>query len=138
LSATAILDGSLTGKHVVQEFRPFPESLEWELGLRYYQKQGSKAFIQDAEPIPYAINNDGWQTGVRPRADSSAGATTAAARSAAGAWATMEGPGITTASNTAAVNRRFMNTSSAQKADPAPIVVPGQLGSIRGAILPAE
>lgn len=41
-SATDILDASLTGKHVVQEFRPFPESLEWELGLRYYQNRGSK------------------------------------------------------------------------------------------------
>ena len=54
-----VLDDSLAAKDVIQEFRPFSSSLEWELGLRYYQRRGSDAFIHDATPIPYAINNDG-------------------------------------------------------------------------------
>ena len=35
------------------------ESLEWDLGQRYYHVRGSKAFWSDSTPIPFAINNDG-------------------------------------------------------------------------------
>jgi len=44
---------------IIQDFRPFPTSIEWELGQRYLQARGNKAFLQDSAPVPYAINNDG-------------------------------------------------------------------------------
>jgi tetratricopeptide (TPR) repeat protein len=39
------------------------DSLEWELGQRYLQERGNKAFINDPEPVPYTINNDGQLSG---------------------------------------------------------------------------
>ncbi len=59
LAPVGILDSAVAGRSVIQDFRPLRESLEWELGLRYYQNQGSGAFLHDATPIPYAVNNDG-------------------------------------------------------------------------------
>jgi len=55
--------GFLTGRNeqrlVVQDFARFPESLEWELGQAYLSACGTKGFVQDKTPIPFAINNDG-------------------------------------------------------------------------------
>jgi tetratricopeptide (TPR) repeat protein len=47
------------GRPVVQDYCPFPESIEWELGQRYLRERGSKAFLHDAAPVPFVINNDG-------------------------------------------------------------------------------
>jgi tetratricopeptide (TPR) repeat protein len=44
---------------VVQDYCPFPESIEWRLGQQYLQQRGNKAFISDTVPVPFAINNDG-------------------------------------------------------------------------------
>jgi tetratricopeptide (TPR) repeat protein len=44
---------------IVQEQRPLHESLEWQLGQHYFQVRGNKGFINDAQPIPFLINNDG-------------------------------------------------------------------------------
>jgi tetratricopeptide (TPR) repeat protein len=44
---------------VVQDYRPFPESIEWQLGQRYFRERGSGAFLHDAAPVPYLVNNDG-------------------------------------------------------------------------------
>jgi tetratricopeptide (TPR) repeat protein len=43
----------------LQEFCPFPQSLEWELGQAYLREKGSRAFLRDAQTVPYAVNNDG-------------------------------------------------------------------------------
>jgi tetratricopeptide (TPR) repeat protein len=43
----------------VQEFVPLADSLEWELGQEYLRERGNKAFIGDASPVPFVINNDG-------------------------------------------------------------------------------
>jgi tetratricopeptide (TPR) repeat protein len=43
----------------IQDFRPFPESIEWEIGQRYLRQRGSKAFLHDTSPVPYVVNNDG-------------------------------------------------------------------------------
>src|SRR5437764_2338 len=50
-------------RFVVQDFVAFPESLEWKLGQAYLSARGSKSFIHDARPIPYAINNDSTLSG---------------------------------------------------------------------------
>ena len=47
------------GRFVVQDFARFPESLEWKLGQAYLSACGTKGFVQDKTPIPFAINNDG-------------------------------------------------------------------------------
>ena len=47
------------GRFVVQDFARFPVSLEWELGQAYLSACGTKGFVQDKTPIPFAINNDG-------------------------------------------------------------------------------
>jgi tetratricopeptide (TPR) repeat protein len=47
------------GRPVVQDFRPLRDSIEWELGQRYWRERGAKAFISDAQPVPYVVNNDG-------------------------------------------------------------------------------
>ncbi len=59
LSPAELLAGAHARRVVLQEFRPLAESLEWELGQRYLQDRGSKAFLSDAEPVPFAVNNDG-------------------------------------------------------------------------------
>jgi hypothetical protein len=47
------------GRPTIQDFRPFPESIEWEIGQRYLRERGSKAFLHDTSPVPYVVNNDG-------------------------------------------------------------------------------
>jgi tetratricopeptide (TPR) repeat protein len=44
---------------VVQDYCPLPQSVEWQLGQRYLREHGSKAFLHDAAPVPYVVNNDG-------------------------------------------------------------------------------
>ncbi len=52
-----ILAGARAGRLVVQDYRPLPESIEWELGQRYWDQRGSRAFLSDT--VPFVINNDG-------------------------------------------------------------------------------
>src|SRR4051812_43269855 len=44
---------------VLQDFVPLAESLGWELGQEYLRQRGNKAFIADASPVPFVVNNDG-------------------------------------------------------------------------------
>jgi len=43
---------------IIEDFRPLADSLDWRLGLRYWNRQGSRAFT-DTDGVPYVINNDG-------------------------------------------------------------------------------
>jgi tetratricopeptide (TPR) repeat protein len=43
----------------VQDFVPLADSLEWELGQQYLRQRGNKAFLSDASPVPFVVNNDG-------------------------------------------------------------------------------
>jgi tetratricopeptide (TPR) repeat protein len=57
--AEQVLGNAQTSREVVQDFCPLAESLEWELGQEYLRERGNKAFISDASPVPFVINNDG-------------------------------------------------------------------------------
>jgi tetratricopeptide (TPR) repeat protein len=54
-----VLAHAQSSRDVVQDFVPLSESLEWELGQQYLRERGNKAFISDASPVPFVINNDG-------------------------------------------------------------------------------
>src|SRR6266567_1136658 len=54
-----ILTNAQDSRPVVQDFVPLAESLEWELGQQYLRDRGNKAFISDASPVPFVVNNDG-------------------------------------------------------------------------------
>jgi len=56
---TRVLAHAQSSRDVVQDFVPLAESLEWELGQQYLRERGNKAFISDASPVPFVINNDG-------------------------------------------------------------------------------
>src|SRR6516164_5880302 len=56
--AQAILTRALADRPVIEDFRPFAESIEWQLGGQYLRERGNKAFLGDARPVPYLINND--------------------------------------------------------------------------------
>lgn len=56
-SAFEILSEAQSNRVVIQDYRPFAQSLEWELGLADYER-GSTTFL-GSSPIPNAINNDG-------------------------------------------------------------------------------
>ena len=58
-SAQAILAQAQDGRVVLEDFVPLTDSLEFALGQQYWRERGSKAFISDATPVPFAINNDG-------------------------------------------------------------------------------
>jgi tetratricopeptide (TPR) repeat protein len=58
-SGLRVLTHAQSSRDVVQEFVPLAESLEWELGQQYLRERGNKAFISDASPVPFVINNDG-------------------------------------------------------------------------------
>ena len=60
LSAADLLVSTLSQPRVIQAFRPFAESLEWQLGQRYLRECGNLAFISDVAPVPYVVNNDGY------------------------------------------------------------------------------
>ena len=57
--AEQILTNAQDSRPVVQDFVPLAQSLEWELGQQYLKARGNKAFISDASPVPFVINNDG-------------------------------------------------------------------------------
>src|SRR5262249_49085644 len=58
-SAADILLNVHAGRAVIQDFCPLADSIEWRVGQSYLQERGNKAFVSDAEPVPFAINNDG-------------------------------------------------------------------------------
>ena len=58
-AAEQILSKAQSGRTVVQEFCPLADSLEWQLGQDYLRDRGNKAFLSDASPVPFVINNDG-------------------------------------------------------------------------------
>ncbi len=58
-AAEQVLSQCQTGREVVQDFVPLPESLEWDLGQQYLKDRGNKSFISDSSPVPFVINNDG-------------------------------------------------------------------------------
>lgn len=57
--AERVLAEAQSEREFVQDFVPLAESLEWELGQEYLRDRGNKAFISDASPVPFVINNDG-------------------------------------------------------------------------------
>jgi tetratricopeptide (TPR) repeat protein len=59
LPGVRVLAHAQASRDVVQEFVPLADSLEWELGQQYLRERGNKAFISDASPVPFVINNDG-------------------------------------------------------------------------------
>ena len=54
-----ILTQAQSSRELIQDFVPLAESLEWDLGQEYLRQRGNKAFISDASPVPFVINNDG-------------------------------------------------------------------------------
>ena len=58
-SPLTVLDAAQSGRIVLEDFRPLAESLDWRLGQEYLRQRGSLAFIGDAEPVPFVVNNDG-------------------------------------------------------------------------------
>jgi hypothetical protein len=58
-AAEQVLTHAQSGRKVIKDFCPLAESLEWELGQQYLRDRGNKAFISDASPVPFVINNDG-------------------------------------------------------------------------------
>jgi tetratricopeptide (TPR) repeat protein len=57
--AQAILAGAQAERLVLQDFCPLADSLDWQLGQLYWRQRGSKAFTNDAIPVPFVVNNDG-------------------------------------------------------------------------------
>ena len=57
--ADEILGRAQSSREVIQDFVPLAESLEWQLGQEYLRGRGNKAFISDASPVPFVVNNDG-------------------------------------------------------------------------------
>ena len=55
----AILAKAQSSRTVIQDFIPLASSLEWNLGQEYLRQRGNKAFLSDASPVPFVINNDG-------------------------------------------------------------------------------
>jgi hypothetical protein len=58
-SASAILAKAQSNRAIIQDFVPLAASLEWNLGQEYLRQRGNKAFLSDAIPVPFVINNDG-------------------------------------------------------------------------------
>lgn len=56
--AEQALGKAQSARGVIQDFCPLAASLEWELGQQYLVQRGNKAFISDALPIPFIVNND--------------------------------------------------------------------------------
>ena len=54
-----VLANAQAGREVVQDFVPLADSLEWQLGQQYLRQRGNKAFLSDASPVPFVVNNDG-------------------------------------------------------------------------------
>ncbi len=58
-SPEALLARAQASREVIQDFVPLSESMEWRLGQEYLRQRGNKAFLSDAHPVPFVINNDG-------------------------------------------------------------------------------
>jgi hypothetical protein len=58
-TAEQVLAQCQGGREVVQDFVPLAQSLEWRLGQEYLRQRGNKAFLSDAHPVPFVVNNDG-------------------------------------------------------------------------------
>jgi tetratricopeptide (TPR) repeat protein len=58
-ATAAILSKAQSSRDVIQDFVPLADSLEWNLGQEYLRQRGNKAFLSDASPVPFVINNDG-------------------------------------------------------------------------------
>src|SRR5947209_12923451 len=58
-SADAVFAHAQAGRAVLQDFVPLADSLEWQLGQEYLRQRGNKAFLADAHPVPFVVNNDG-------------------------------------------------------------------------------
>src|SRR5438876_9834768 len=58
-AAEAILAKAQSGRAIIQDFVPLADSLEWQLGEQYLRQRGNKAFLSDASPVPFVVNNDG-------------------------------------------------------------------------------
>ncbi len=54
-----VLAHAQAGREIVQDFVPLADSLEWQLGQEYLRQRGNKAFLSDAAPVPFVINNEG-------------------------------------------------------------------------------
>jgi hypothetical protein len=59
MQAEQILAKAQTSRAVIQQFVALADSLEWRLGQEYLRQRGNKAFLSDASPVPFVINNDG-------------------------------------------------------------------------------
>lgn len=57
--AKSIMVRDRAERAVLQDYCPLADSIEWRLGQRYLLQRGSQAFLGDARPVPYVINNDG-------------------------------------------------------------------------------
>jgi tetratricopeptide (TPR) repeat protein len=57
--AEEVLAQAQAGRAVIQDFCPLADSLEWQLGQEYLRQRGNKAFLGDASPVPFVVNNDG-------------------------------------------------------------------------------
>ena len=58
-AAEAVLSHAQTDRVIIQDFCPLADSIEWQLGQRYWSERGNQAFLSDSTPVPYVINNDG-------------------------------------------------------------------------------
>src|SRR5262245_23847385 len=58
-SPAGILAHAQASREVIQDFVPLADSLEWRLGQEYLRQRGNRAFLSDAHPVPFVINNDG-------------------------------------------------------------------------------
>ncbi|MCI0595681.1 MAG: hypothetical protein L0Z48_03955 [candidate division Zixibacteria bacterium] len=57
-SSTAGVSAIFSEKRfVIQDYRPLAESLDWELGQLFWQKHGSRGFLDGS--IPFKLTNDG-------------------------------------------------------------------------------
>ena len=57
--AERVLAHAQAGREIIQDYVKLAASLEWELGQEYLRQRGNKAFLSDASPIPFVVNNDG-------------------------------------------------------------------------------
>src|SRR6266852_4021684 len=54
-----VLSQARADRAIIQDFVPLADSLEWQLGQEYLRQRGNKAFLADAHPVPFVVNNDG-------------------------------------------------------------------------------
>ena len=54
-----VLAQAQADRAILQDFVPLADSLEWQLGQEYLRQRGNKAFLADAHPVPFVVDNDG-------------------------------------------------------------------------------